>query len=310
MLKVENKDELCQISLTGVRSLVLLGLLIEKPRSLEEIRTKFLEYNILEESHSNDILRIDLNTLRAMGCEISRASKSTDFKYKLLKHPFDLKINKEEISIIRRAFNKIKNNLSVNALIQYDILFKKIAEHICDEDLKQELYGISSLKHFDINKIKELEDDCKYKRVLKLTYKTPVTNKETEKEIATEKIVFKNDKVYLFGFDLNLKESVMLHLNRICKILSKDNNNGNFYKKSVTVKFKLNNFGTYGLQEGEKIIEGNISEGFIIKGTYHNEFIALQRILSFGTKCIVIEPSDFKNKVVDTLTKMKEIYNG
>ena len=126
MFKIAKKEDLCQISLTGVRSLVLLGLLMQEPRSLEEIRAKFIEYNILDETHSNDILRIDLNTLRSIGCEISRAGKKTNYKYTLLKHPFDLKITNEEINLLKRVYNKIKNNLSINALIQYDKLFKKM----------------------------------------------------------------------------------------------------------------------------------------------------------------------------------------
>ena len=309
MFKIAKKEDLCQISLTGVRSLVLLGLLMQEPRSLEEIRAKFIEYNILDETHSNDILRIDLNTLRSIGCEISRAGKKTNYKYTLLKHPFDLKITNEEINLLKRVYNKIKNNLSINALIQYDKLFKKIAEHVCDENQKQELYGISSLKHFDIDKIRELEDDCKNKRILKLIYKAPVTNKELEKEIAAEKIIYRNDKIYLLGFDLNLKENIMFHLNRIRKILSRDDGNNISYK-TTTIKFKLKDFGINGLNDDETILSGNITEGFIIEGKYHNEFLAIQRILSFGARCTVIEPDDFKEKIIDSLKKMKEIYNG
>ena len=87
MHRIVEKTELNQISLTGMRALILVGLLIKAPRSLEEIKETFINYNIMEKSHSNDIIRIDLNTLRAMGCEISRASIKTNYKYVLTKHP-------------------------------------------------------------------------------------------------------------------------------------------------------------------------------------------------------------------------------
>ena len=308
MFQVAKKDDLNQISLTGVRSLVLLGLLIQKPHSLEEIRTKFLEYNILEESHSNDILRIDLNTLRSIGCEISRADKKNDFKYRLLKHPFDLKITDDEISLLKRIYNKIKDNLSIEELIKHDDLLKKIAENVCNEELKQKIYSISPLKHFDTNKIIELREDCKNKRVLKLVYKTPVTNKVSEKEISADKIIFRNNKVYLLGFDLNLKENVMLHINRIRKIISRSDDNNNGIKKFVTIKFKLKDFGTLGLNDNENILNGDLENGFTIEGKYHNEFLAIQRILSFGENCTVIEPDNFKEKIINSLKKMREIY--
>lgn len=74
MFKPADKSELNQVSLTGLRGIVLLGLLIEAPRSLKEIREIFTDLNIFEPEHSDDILRIDINTLKASGCEITKAN--------------------------------------------------------------------------------------------------------------------------------------------------------------------------------------------------------------------------------------------
>ena len=61
MLVLDGKTDLNQISLTGVRALALIGLLIIAPRSLEEIRKSFINMHIMDNNHSDDILRIDLN---------------------------------------------------------------------------------------------------------------------------------------------------------------------------------------------------------------------------------------------------------
>ena len=90
MFKTADKTELNQISLTGLRALVLIGLLIAKPRSFNEIRRAFIDLKIIDEKTSNDILRIDLNTIKLMGCDISRSSAKTDFRYILTKHPFSI----------------------------------------------------------------------------------------------------------------------------------------------------------------------------------------------------------------------------
>lgn len=74
MFKPADKSELNQVSRTGLRGIVLLGLLIEAPRSLKEIREIFTDLNIFEPEHSDDILRIDINTLKASGCEITKAN--------------------------------------------------------------------------------------------------------------------------------------------------------------------------------------------------------------------------------------------
>mgnify|MGYP007069938683 CR=1 FL=1 len=61
MFNIADKEDLCQISMTGMRALILYGLLMESPHSLKEIRNRFIEYNLIEPKHSDDILRIDLN---------------------------------------------------------------------------------------------------------------------------------------------------------------------------------------------------------------------------------------------------------
>ena len=120
MFKPVEKSELNQISLTGMRAIVLLGLLIEAPRSLQEIREKFISLNIMEPEHSDDILRIDLNTLRFMGCEISRADSRSDGKYVMTKHPFALDISEKEIDLIKKAYKKIKSNADINLVLNSD----------------------------------------------------------------------------------------------------------------------------------------------------------------------------------------------
>lgn len=309
MLAEANKEDLSQISLTGVRSLVLLGLLIDSPRSLEEIRTKFIEYGIMDDTHSNDIIRIDVNTLKAVGCEISRAGQKTDFKYKLMAHPFALGINSKEISLLKRTYNKMKENFDIDTYIKYDALFRKLAKCVADEKSREELYGISSLKRYDINTIRELQDDCLQERTLKLIYTSPASGRESEKEIIANRIVCKNNKVYLYGFDLNLCKAVTLHLKRIKQILFRKKGDKKIVITSVVVRFKLKEFDSSGLRDNETIISGNLSDGFIIEGRYHNEFVAMQRILSFGENCTVISPENFKENIIESLKKMRALYN-
>ena len=307
MFKQANKSELSQISLTGARSLVLLGLLIQAPRSLEEIREAFIKYNLLEESNSDDILRIDLNTLRAMGCVISRSCKKTDFKHVLLEHPFALKIEQEEFEVISKALKRIKSKLSIQKMFEYDLLIKKISERVIDEETKEALLGLRFLKSYNIEFLYELQKVCNERKTVKLLYKSPASKKNSEKEITAEELVFKNDKIYLYGYDKNLKETVTLNIKRILAVLSvhKDDN---IETKPVLVKFMLKEFGVMGLDKNEKIVEHS-GEGYLIEGKYYNNFIATQRIMSFGSLCKVLEPIDFKNQIIDLIKKVKEIYN-
>ena len=47
---------------------------------------------------------------------------------------------------------------------------------------------------------------------------------------------------------------------------------------------------------------------YVVEGTYHNDFWAMQRVLSLGYKCTVIEPLDFKNSVIEKIKEMRSTY--
>lgn len=309
MFKIAEKTELNQISLTGVRGIVLAGLLIIKPRSLEEIRQAFIELNIMEDENSDDILRIDLNTLKIMGCEISRASQKTDFKYVLGKHPFAFKIEDSEIMLLKKAYNQAKSHADIAGILGYDDLFRKIASRVCDEDKKEALLGISVLKRYDVQMLKDLLLDCAQGRTLSIVYKKPSSNIEETKEVVAQKLVFQNDKVYLYGYDLEKKDSVVLLVSRIKTILSRRLEKTEFEQNSVKVRFVLEASSFSELEEGEVILD-NKDGSFVVEGNYHNDFLAVQRILSLGSKCVVTEPVEFKNTIVTKLKEMRKSYGN
>lgn len=307
MFKIAEKTELNQISLTGMRAIVLVGLLIVRPRSLEEIRRAFTELNIMEESHSDDILRIDLNTIKAMGCEISRACAKTNHKYVLSKHPFALKIPEKELKALKKVYDKTTEKADILTLIEYDDLFKKIAFHICDESTKESLLGISNLKYYDVEMIKDLLVDCKHNRTLSVLYKKPNSNDATEKEIVVQQLVNNNEKIYLYGYDTKKQESIVLNLRRIMSICSRNFKKSNIEPLQTNIKFIIKNINLDMLEDNERVIDST-DNGYIVEGVYHNEFLATQRILSFGSNCTVLEPVEFKNNIVEKIKEMRKIY--
>ena len=308
MLKTADKAELSQISLTGVRSLLLLWLLIQAPRTLDEIREEFIKLNIIEPSHSNDILRIDLNTLRAMGCEITHATAKNGFKYILKKHPFLLNITQEEIALLKKIYKKIKDNSSIILLIKYDELFKKIAEHVTDSEIKEQLCGISVLKSYELDLIENLIDDCKQNKTLNLVYYNPETKAESKKQVIAQQLVLQNDKIYLWGYDIDKKEAVTLNIKRIKSILSRSLSSGGVEFKTCCIRFLLKNLCSSDLEENESVIE-TTKDGILAEGKYHKEFVAMKRMLSLGANCIVQEPLEFREKIIQKLKDMRKIYN-
>ena len=132
--------------------------------------------------------------------------------------------------------------------------------------------------------------------------------KASEKEVIAQEIVIQNDKLYLRCVDKNSKEGLSLNIKRIRQILARKDGQEGISAEPTVIKFLLKDFDITGLDNNEEILEVT-DKGYIIEGRYHNEFIATQRILSFGANCIVVEPSDFKTKIIELIKKMREVYN-
>ncbi len=307
MFKLADNVELNQISLTGLRALVFIGLLIVKPRSFDEIKQIFIDLKIMDENSSDDIIRIDLNTIKSMGCEVSRVSSKTNGKYVLTKHPFTIKVSADELKILKKIYKILKQKSDLKTLIQYDELFRKIAFYICDEESRESILGISALKYYDIGLVKDLILDCKNKRTLDLVYKRSELLNETRRQVIAQELVYKNDKLYLYAFDSINKRSTVFNVRRIKSILARLLNKNNIEPNSVKIKFSLRNIPEENLDVNENIVE-YFNEGFIVEGFYHNDFLAMQRVLSFGAKCTVLAPDEFKNKVVNKIKEMRKLY--
>ena len=309
MLKLSDNTEINQVSLTGVRALVLLALLIEAPRTFKEINQAFIDLNLMRPGDSTDIIRIDINTLRNSGCEITRAGAKTNYKFTLIKHPFSMEFTQEEIAVLKRVYKKIKNNSGIELLLKFDELFKKLAANVVDSETKELLYGISVFKNTDNNLIKELLEDCREKRKLTLMYQKPSVKTASEKNVLAQRIVIKNDNIYLYCFDFDKNESSTLNIKRILSVISRISGSGNIDIKTTNVRFFLKNSSFADIEEDELIIEEN-SDGKVVEGRYYNDFLAMQRILSLGADCTVLEPLEFRAKVIEKLKCMKGVYNG
>ena len=154
-LKLEDiKPEL--INLTGVRLLVLFSLLIESPKTAEEISDYFEKNNYPKNIFSIDTLRNDMNALRSAGCKISRADKSNNFQYKLLSHPFEMTITMDLAKSFEKLYNNIFNRLTIQQLLLIENLFETISKYALDIETAEYLNGISLLKRLNKNILNDL----------------------------------------------------------------------------------------------------------------------------------------------------------
>lgn len=308
MFKFDTQCNPRQISLTGVRAICIFALLSIEPRTFEYIRNFLIESNIVTREYSIDTIRIDLNTLKYIGCEISKATKKTDNKYVLISHPFQLVLDENDINALTKTYKYLSKNLSIERLLEYDALLTKLSNSVSDENIKQALLGISVFKGLDKDLVKEILLDSKRNTRMTIEYVSGGT-KTTNFDITIDNLGFRSGKLYIYCINHTMNKRTFLLFSRLRKVLFRQlKNESTINTNDIVVKFELKNHREYVLEESEKVIEEKESS-IIVEGTYYTEFIALQRLLYLNSDCVIIEPQSIKNKLIEKLQKMRSLYD-
>ena len=204
-------------------------------------------------------------------------------------------------------FESIKGTVDISKLFKFDRLLNKISGYIYDDELREMFCGLSPLRHYKSEILNSLITDCENENTITISYQKATAKNPKLMELIAKKLVYKNNKLYLYGYDLNKEASVTLPISRIVSIESRKITNDKSKGCAFKVRFELKDFDADFLTDEEKIIEEK-ENTILVESQYFNEFLAIQRILYFGPKCVVKEPLDFRNKIISKLKEMRKIY--
>ena len=294
------------MSFTAFKALLLFSYLLEAPRSYEEIRAYFAKNKYLNETISIDTLRVYINSLERMGCEIKRGKKAEGAKYRLLKHPFEISFSDKQIESILTAFKTLSKDIEAEELIVLTEFLKKISEHVENEKLKNTLENISPLTKLNKDILNALINACNNRDEIVITYNSPNSGIKNI-EVLAEKIHVKNNKTYLYGKSKQYKDGAEFMVSRITKIPAIKLERTTYEKDSPYIAVYELFDDTIPLNENEVIKRKN-ANSVIVELSAKNEFFAKQRILSLGSNCKIIAPENLKKAVIQELQKMKEEY--
>lgn len=298
------------MSLTGYRTLVILQALIEFPKSNDELNDYLFGNQYIKEKFSSDTLRIYINSLRAIGCDITSANKTNDRKYHLISHPFEYTITKNQAKSISKLYKTMYNKIDILQVIEFENLLKKIITLIKNQSIETILEDALILRNIDFNILNDLIAYCKSKTQIILLYNSP-KNGNKKIEVITDKLEFKSDKLYLWCDNITHDEYSYLPLERILDILGIRMRKTEIIRTAVEKKvvyelYDKNN--TYYPEKNEKILS-NEENKIIIEYTYKNEFEAIQKFLSLGESCNIIKPHNLKQRILDKLKLMEQNYD-
>ena len=296
------------MSFTAFKSMLIFAALLDGPKTYEEIRDIFLAHKHLHETISIDTLRVYINSLERMGCIIVKSKKSEGSKYKLERHPFELRLTEEQAKSVIKIFKVMLKNITVEELYSITKFFQKISKGMDNNELKETLLNISPLNKVDTEILDILIEACKKHYEIKFTYNSVNFQSQKTVRMLADELFIKNDKIYLQGECAYIENKAQFLVSRIADkpvicaektIVPKD---------KIVIGCEIYN-PDIALADNEKLISQNGSVRKI-EITADNIFRAKQRILSLCPDCKVLYPEELKQDIHSTLTKMQEEYNA
>ncbi len=296
------------MSFTAFKTLLIFSLLLEAPRSYDDIIDYFKKHDYINETISVDTARVYINSLRMAGCVIEKTTRAEGSKFVLVSHPFELKIQPEQIKAFMKIYKTIIKNISIEELIMLENFLRKLSSCIKSDDFKSSLIKASPLADFDTKLLEDLLACCAKKNQIVLEYNSPRSGIKTI-ELICEKLDFDNNKLYLYGTGIDYNQETYLQTKRIIKIREiKLHKSENLDIKEIKVLFEVNaDVQELQLKDNEKLVSINNGKP-LIEAKSSNKFILKQRVLSFGSCCRVLEPTDFRNDIIRTLKNMRAEY--
>lgn len=306
------------ISKTGYRALFLLLKLIEGPKTTEELISLVSVDPILKNDISKDTITLTVNTLRKAGCVIIRPTWKSGSKYILKAHPFNRKLTYENIITLQTLRENISTLGDWQLLIHVNKFYAKIAHLAPDADTKDLLLYKHALKDIDYKVLNELILYSKLKKTVNFCYDCPKHGLE-DIDFVPEKITFENEKLYVWGYHKKHDTVCFLRIDRISQVclltdinieekcLLPEENTG-----SITYKLKGYSAMMYSENNNEVIICSDSKSEYplTIRAYVNNRFNFFQRLLSYGTDCVIYSPESAKKDFVRILKNIKEGYNN
>lgn len=296
------------ISLTGYRSLVVLKALIEKNRTIAELTEILKENKITSKSVSKDTVRLTVNTLKSAGCDITRPSKSNNYTYELLSHPFKLKISDDELQALIKLREKLSEESDKNEILTFNDICEKIVSLTEDKYQFALIKETEPLANADKKLLKTFSNPNLKNKRIKIVYNSAEKGDE-EIDIIFKDITFETGKLYLNCYLFKYNSHGVLNFERIKEIKTIGLTNEIQIAGTYDVEYSITGSSVinYEKEKYETIINQS-NDKIVIRAEVENEFLFIQRLLLFGSDFKIISPDFFREKLINKIKKIQKEY--
>lgn len=295
---------------SAFKALIVFDLLLNSPKTLDQISDVLSKLPYFKSKISKDTLRVYINTFRNAGCNVEKkltGEKRREYAYFIPENPFRLAINEQQARKLFEIYEFIMYNLPFEDLLNADLLLRRLNE-ILKNDSFFELYEQHSLlKNFELGLLTELEQCCKENALVTVLYNSPRSGFK-EIPIIAYRMKVQNYKLYLEGFGMEYKTEGIFLMDRIIKITN--------VIPGEEVEMPMENFfdiifELYDPRAELEECEEVISEQNGVRTVKHrtsNKVLTTHRFLQLADSCKILEPTEFKNEFIATLKSTREVY--
>lgn len=295
------------ISLSGFRTLIVFQALLYAPKTLDEIKNIILRIDLTHEDLSDDAVRICINNLREAGCEITKATKTNDYKYTLISNPLEFDISYDEICVIKNVFQKILDTNSINDLEKFEAFVNKLISIVSNNETKEILSSLIIIGRLNPVIYKQIRNSCLKKSFVTMKYLTAGSEVSKEIKIFCNNLFIRSEKIYFDGFSPQNNKNQFFLVDRIEQIISEEKSEMQIEMKDYCAICEIYD-EDYKPQENETVLN-RCKKYCIVKFTENNSFILRQKILHFADLCKVIYPIDLQKRIKNILEETRKVYD-
>jgi predicted DNA-binding transcriptional regulator YafY len=328
---------------------LLLNWLLEAPRSMEELQALYQQHPWCARTPSDDTIRLYINTLKALGCQVQRPTKHTKKRYVLQAHPFTFPLFEAQEEAVIELLRPLETFELPEAMATLKFLNNLLQYAGVSPETTERFRNRLQLPHLQdtLSMVAQLERaEAGACPLFKVTYQAHAKQSKRQWVLWPLAVVAEAGRFYLMALEVagadtaspTIPQERLLRLDRLLALaplaavpgqqpaLQQAKQQFEATVPLLELKLRscvLNNFRGFGLpgerwHTVEEPMEGaNHSQGTPAAWQYSHyqvqtpfRFLLIQRVLASGVEILEASPSLFKEELCQWLTGMLGRYTA
>lgn len=290
-------DAPMNINISAYRVLFILLMLVRyRGLNAMELNRLLYENPVIGRVYNCETLTKYINTLREVGCQIPRSSSRNDYHYELIKTPFPLALEPEEMAVAEKLLQQLAIQPNEGLYQDYRDFLDQLswAVEIPRAEASQE--AESSPFFPELEKRRELMNTyrryCLDAFMLEIHY----SDKGLQKIVYLEphEVLERENRLLLLGYDQQSQQQISLNVDQIQKLRQMPSKNRRLVAQTSVVFALYGRLAaSYRLYPGEKITYRSDQEIHVKTQVLETSGL-MSRLLKYGASCQVLSPDNFR----------------